>query len=207
MTKKHPIFAPVHLIYPLRFCMTDSIHNALQVLRSGGVILYPTDTVWGIGCDATNPQAVQRVLDIKHSIDKKGMIVLVDSIDSVAKYFNNIPPIAWDLLECADKPLTLILPQAVGVAPVLIPKEGTLAIRVPKHDFCHQLLTRFGRPLVSTSANISGQSTPLSFDMIDPVIRDAVDFVVDPQWEGTPSRKPSSIIQLGAGGEVSIIRP
>ena len=187
--------------------MTQTILNALQVLRAGGVILYPTDTVWGIGCDATNPVAVQRVLDIKHSVDKKGMIVLVDSINSVARYFNNVPPVAWDLLECADKPLTLILPNAVGVAPLLIPQEGTLAVRVPKHDFCQQLLTRFGKPLVSTSANISGNPTPHSFDTIDTAIRDAVDYVVEPRWEGTPTGKPSSIIQLGSGGEVAILRP
>lgn len=187
--------------------MTQTILNALQVLRAGGVILYPTDTVWGIGCDATNPVAVQRVLDIKHSVDKKGMIVLVDSINSVARYFNNVPPVAWDLLECADKPLTLILPNAVGVAPLLIPQEGTLAVRMPKHDFCQQLLTRFGKPLVSTSANISGNPTPHSFDTIDIAIRDAVDYVVEPRWEGTPTGKPSSIIQLGSGGEVAILRP
>lgn len=187
--------------------MTEVINKALQILRDGGVILYPTDTVWGIGCDATNPDAVQKVLDIKHSVDKKGMIVLVDSIPGVGRYFNNIPPVAWDLLECADKPLTLILPHATGVAPILIPQdEGTLAVRVPQHEFCHQLLAKLRRPLVSTSANISGRPAPLSFGDIDPQISAAVDFVVDPSCEGNPTRKPSSIIRLGDGGEISIIR-
>ena len=187
--------------------MNEIIDKALQIIRDGGVILYPTDTVWGIGCDATNSEAVRRVLDIKHSVDKKGMIVLIDSIPDVGRYFKEIPSVAWDLLECADKPLTLILPGASGVAPVLIPEEGTLAIRVPQHDFCHRLLAKLRRPLVSTSANISGKPTPVGFDDIDPQISAAVDFVVDPRCEGNPSRKPSSMISLGTGGEISIIRP
>lgn len=186
--------------------MQEAIDRAVEVLRAGGVIVYPTDTVWGVGCDATNPESVARVYALKRSENKKGMIVLVDSIDNVARYFRAVPPVAWDLLECADKPLTLILPGAVGVAPNLIPEEGTLAVRVPDHEFCRKLLRKFGRPLVSTSANLSGGATPKRFDEIDEAIRSGADLVVDPRWEGHPTQKASSIIQLGEAGEVKIIR-
>ena len=138
--------------------MKEEIERAVEVLHRGGIILYPTDTVWGIGCDATDETAVERVYQLKRSCNKKGMIVLTESIDRVGCYFRNIPAVAWDLLECADKPLTLILPGACGVAKNLVPEEGTLAVRVPDHAFCRNLLHRFGRPLVSTSANISGEA-------------------------------------------------
>lgn len=186
--------------------MQEEIERAVEVLHSGGVIVYPTDTVWGVGCDATNPEAVARVYALKRSENKKGMIVLVDSICNVARYFRRVPPVAWDLLECADKPLTLILPGAVGVASNLIPEEGTLAVRVPDHAFCRKLVQRLGRPLVSTSANLSGGATPKRFEEIDPAILAGADHVVDPRWEGHSTRKASSIILLGEGGEVKIIR-
>ena len=125
--------------------MKEEIERAVEVLRRGGIILYPTDTVWGIGCDATDETAVERVYQLKRSCNKKGMIVLTESIDRVGCYFRNVPAVAWDLLECADKPLTLILPGACGVAKNLVPEEGTLAVRVPDHAFCRNLLHRFGR--------------------------------------------------------------
>lgn len=122
--------------------MKEEIERAVEVLRRGGIILYPTDTVWGIGCDATDETAVERVYQLKRSCNKKGMIVLTESIDRVGCYFRNVPAVAWDLLECADKPLTLILPGACGVAKNLVPEEGTLAVRVPDHAFCRNLLHR-----------------------------------------------------------------
>ena len=186
--------------------MQEEINRALEVLRKGGVILYPTDTVWGIGCDATNETAVKRIYEIKRSTDKKGMIVLLDKIDNVARYFSKVPAVAWDLLELADKPMTLILPGAGGVAPNLIPEEKTLAVRVPDHDFCKGLIRKLGRPLVSTSANISGEPAPTGFNDIEGEIEKMVDFVVDAKYEGNPTRRASSIIMLGEGGEISIIR-
>lgn len=186
--------------------MQEEIDRAVEVLRRGGTILYPTDTVWGIGCDATNAEAVAAIYALKRSENKKGMIVLTDKIDNVARYYRKVPAIAWDLLEVADKPLTLIMPGAAGVAANLIPEEGTLAVRVPDHEFCRRLIRRFGRPIVSTSANISGEATPKGFGDIDRRIVDGTDFTVDPHYEGQPTRKPSSIIMLGDDGEVKIIR-
>lgn len=186
--------------------MQEEINRALEVLRRGGIILYPTDTVWGIGCDARNADAVAKIYELKQSVNKKGMIVLVDSIDNVMRYFRDVPPVAWDLLEVADKPMTLILQGASGVAENLIPEENTLAVRVPDHEFCRILIRKLGRPLVSTSANISGEATPSGFGDIDEVIKKGVDLVVDPRYEGHPTRKASSIIMLGDGGQVKIIR-
>ncbi len=186
--------------------MKDEIVKAIEILKRGGLILYPTDTVWGVGCDATNDEAVAKVYALKRSTDKHAMTVLVGSVDDVGRYVRRVPEVAWQLFEVAEEPLTLILPGGVGVSPGLIPEQGTIGIRVPRHEFCAALLRRLGRPLVSTSANISGEPTPLSFDGIPSEIRDGVDFVVDRRFEGHPTRKPSSIIWLGEDGEVKIIR-
>ncbi|MBP3549623.1 MAG: threonylcarbamoyl-AMP synthase [Rikenellaceae bacterium] len=186
--------------------MKDQIARAVQVLRNGGLILYPTDTVWGIGCDATNAAAVDRIYALKRSVNKKSMIVLVGDVDSVGRYVNGAPAVAWDLLETATSPLTLILSGAANVAENLVPDEGTLGVRVPDHEFCRQLLHRFGRPLVSTSANISGEPAPVDFDGIAEEIRTGVDLVVDPRFEGKPTRKPSSIIAIDESGLFKIIR-
>jgi L-threonylcarbamoyladenylate synthase len=186
--------------------MKDEIIKAVEILKRGGVILYPTDTVWGVGCDATNDAAVARVYELKRSTDKHAMTVLVGSINDVGRYVRKVPEVAWQLLEVAEAPLTLILPGGVGISPGLIPDTGTIGIRVPKHEFCAALLRRLGRPLVSTSANISGEATPLTFDVIPEAIRAGVDMIVDRRFEGRPTRKPSSIISLGPGGEVKIIR-
>ncbi len=186
--------------------MKEEVHKAVEVLRRGGVILYPTDTVWGVGCDATNEAAVQKIYALKRSVDKRAMTILVASINDVGRYVRRVPDVAWELLELSENPLTLILPGGVGVAPNLIPEAGTIGIRVPKHDFCHALLRRLGRPLVSTSANISGGATPLTFGEIAPEIRRGVDMIVDRRFEGHPTRRPSAIIALGEGGEIKIIR-
>ena len=186
--------------------MRDEIAKTVEVLRRGGVILYPTDTVWGVGCDATNDEAVARVYALKRSVDKHAMTVLAASVDDGGRYVRRVAEVAWQLLEVSEEPLTLILPGGVGVSPGIIPETGTIGIRVPKHDFCRTLLRRLGRPLVSTSANISGEPTPLTFGEIPAAIREGVDYVVDRRFEGYPTRKPSSIIMLGEGGEVKIIR-
>lgn len=186
--------------------MQKNIEQAVEVLRNGGVILYPTDTVWGIGCDATNAEAVAKIYALKRREDKKSMLVLCASADMIVRYVNKAPGIAFDVLEMATKPLTLILPGAVGVAANLIPEEGTLGVRVPDHDFCQRLLHRFGKPIVSTSANISGEAAAKTLAEVSREIIDGVDFVANPRCEGHPTKKPSSIIAFGEGGEVKIIR-
>ncbi len=187
--------------------MDREIALALEVLRSGGIILYPTDTVWGIGCDATNAEAVQKIYDLKRSADKKSMLVLCKDADMVVRYVNKAPGIAFEVMEMATKPLTLILPGASGVAANLIPEEGTLGVRVPNHEFCQKLLYKFGKPIVSTSANISGEKTPKKVAEISKEILEGVDFVVNPRFQGRPTGQPSSIIAFGEGCEVNIIRP
>jgi L-threonylcarbamoyladenylate synthase len=186
--------------------MEEQIAAAAEILRKGGVILYPTDTVWGLGCDATNGHAVEKVLKIKRSAARNGLIVLMGSPDMAVRYVNGAPQVAWELMEVADKPLTLILPGGVGVAPELLADDGSIAVRVPDHEFCRRLLHRFRRPLVSTSANVSGMAAPRDFADIAPEITAAADLVVDPSLEGHPTGKPSSIIRLGRTGEVTIIR-
>ena len=187
--------------------MDREIELAIEVLRKGGIILYPTDTVWGIGCDATNEEAVAKIYALKRSEDKHAMLVLCRDADMVVRYVDKAPGIAFEVMEMSEKPLTLILGGAVGVAANLIPEEGTLGVRVPNHDFCQQLLRKFGKPIVSTSANISGEPTPLKGlkDVAREII-DGVDFVVNPRFQGKPTCQPSSIIAFGERGEVKIIR-
>lgn len=182
------------------------VDEAVRVLREGGIILYPTDTVWGLGCDATNAEAVDRIYRLKRSENKKSMLVLCTSADMVVRYVNRAPGIAFEVMEMATSPLTLILPGATGVAANLIPDEGTLGIRVPDHEFCRRMLRALQQPVVSTSANISGEATPAGLQEVSREIIDGVDFVVNPRFEGKPTRKASSIIAFGEGGEVKIIR-
>ena len=168
--------------------------EAVRVMKAGGIILYPTDTVWGLGCDATNAEAVERIYKLKRSENKKSMLVLCASADMVVRYVNKAPGIAFEVMELATSPLTAILPGAAGVAENLIPEERTLGVRIPDHEFCRRILRGLGRPVVSTSANMSRE------------IIDGVDFVVNPRFEGKPTKKASSIIAFGEGGEVKIIR-
>ncbi len=186
--------------------MQKEVDEAVRVLREGGVILYPTDTVWGLGCDATNAEAVEKIYTIKHSVNKKSMLVLCSSTDMVVRYVNRAPGIAFEVMELATSPLTAILPGAVGLAENLIPEEKTLGVRVPDHEFCQAVLRKFGRPIVSTSANISGEDTPRDLSEIKREIIDAVDYVVNPRYQGKPTRKASSIIAFSEAGEVKIIR-
>ena len=183
------------------------IDAAAEVLRKGGLILYPTDTVWGIGCDATNEEVVARIYALKRSQNKKSMLVLCASADMTVRYVDRAPGIAFEVQEMATSPLTLILPGACAVAENLIPEEGTLGIRIPEHEFCKKLIRKLNRPLVSTSANISGQPAPRTYSEISQDIRQGVDLIVDPSLEGHPTRKASSIIRVGLSGEVNVIRP
>ncbi len=186
--------------------LDQTISEVVSVLRSGGIILYPTDTVWGIGCDATNKEAVEKIYKLKQSEDKKSMLVLCNNSNMVVRYVNKAPGIAFEVMEMSEKPLTAILPGAVGVAENLIPEEGTLGVRIPIHEFCEKLIYKFGRPIVSTSANISGEKTPKRFNEIDREILEGVDYVVHPRHEGKPTRLPSSIIAFSVDGGVKIIR-
>lgn len=184
----------------------DDIKKAVEVLRAGGVILYPTDTVWGIGCDATNPEAVAKVYKIKQRDDSKAMICLVDSDARLQRYVRTVPSVAWDLFDCADKPITVILEGAVNLAPNLIAEDGTVALRITKESFSKELCYRFQKAVVSTSANISGEPAAQNFCDIDPRLLDVVDYVCYSRRQEHKPHTPSSIVKLGLGGEVKIIR-
>ncbi len=175
-------------------------------MRKGGVVLYPTDTVWGIGCDATNEAAVRRVFEIKRREDNRAMLCLVDSADRLQRYFRRIPDVAWDLMDCATEPLTLVLQGASGVAPSLIAEDGSLGVRVTKDEFSRQMCYRLQRPIVSTSANISGEPTPAFFKAISEEIVSQMDYVVQFRRGDTTRHKPSHIVKLDLDGTVTIIR-
>lgn len=186
--------------------MDEEIKKACQVMREGGVILYPTDTIWGIGCDATNEEAVRRVYEIKRRTDSKAMLVLVDSAVKVDFYVQDVPEVAWDLIELADKPLTIIYSDARNLAPNLLAQDGSVGIRVTNEKFSKRLCQQFRKAIVSTSANVSGQPSPLNFGEISEEIKAAVDYIVDYRREETAQTKPSSIIKLDKGGVIKIIR-
>lgn len=186
--------------------MNEEIKKACQVMREGGVILYPTDTIWGIGCDATNEEAVRRVYEIKRRADSKAMLVLVDSAVKVDFYVQDVPEVAWDLIELADKPLTIIYSGARNLAPNLLAEDGSVGIRVTSEEFSKRLCQQFRKAIVSTSANVSGQPSPQNFSEISDEIKAAVDYIVDYRREETTQAKPSSIIKLDKGGVIKIIR-
>lgn len=186
--------------------MNEDIKLAFDVLVKGGLVLYPTDTIWGIGCDATNEDAVKRVYELKKRIDSKALITLLDNPVKLSYYVSEVPGIAWDLIELADKPLTIIYDNARNVADNLIAEDGSLAIRVTNEKFSHELCKRFRKPLVSTSANISGQPAPQSFDEISDEIKQGVDYIVKYRQNELEAHKASSIIKLGAQGQIEIIR-
>ena len=203
--------------------MKEAIQKALEVLRSGGIILYPTDTVWGIGCDATDPEAVVKVYAIKRREDSKSLVLLASDMDMICRYVKEVPEMAVQLVEVNDKPMTIIYPDAVAgsgaAADGTLPKadrhclafntvaeDGTVGIRIPMMDFCQQLVARFGRPIVSTSANISGEATPKKYAEISQEIKDAVDHIVDPALERSSTGQSSSIIKVGLDYSIEIIR-
>lgn len=195
----------------------DVIKAAVQVLRDGGVVLYPTDTVWGLGCDATNPEAVAKVFALKRRPDSKSLVLLASDMDMVCRYIKEVPEIAVQLVEVNDKPMTIVYPGAraaqAGAAPDrfllaanTVAEDGSVAIRVPLNEFCRKLVAALGRPLVSTSANISGQPTPGNFDEIAAQVREAVDFTVDPAFGKGATGKASSIIKVGLDASIEILR-
>ena len=203
--------------------MTEAINKALEVLRAGGIILYPTDTVWGIGCDATDPSAVAKIYEVKCRADSKSLVLLASDMDMICRYVKEVPEMAIQLVEVNDKPMTIIYPDAIAgqspAGPDAFPKadrrclafntvaeDGTVGIRIPMMDFCQQLVARLGRPLVSTSANISGEPTPKKFAEISEEIRSAVDHIVDPSLERGATGQSSSIIKVGLDYSIEIIR-
>lgn len=192
----------------------EILAEALRVVREGGTILYPTDTVWGLGCDATNAAAVARIFEIKQRADSKSLVLLASDLDMVAKYVKEIPSIAVDLVEVNDAPMTIIYPAAIcsetgdkwHLAASCVAADGTVGIRIPLAPWCQQLVFKLGRPLVSTSANISGEPTPQRFSDIPQEIKDAVDFVVPPSVDTASTGRASQILKVGLRGEIEIIR-
>jgi L-threonylcarbamoyladenylate synthase len=181
------------------------IQKAFEVIQQGGIILYPTDTVWGIGCDATNTEAVQKIYDLKKREESKSMIVLMNGEKMIYNVFKDIPEVAWQILDLSEKPTTLILDKPRNVAPTIIADDQSLAVRIVKEPFCYKLMERMKKPLVSTSANVSGQPTPKSFKEISPEIIKGVDYVVNLHREKICD-KPSTIIKLTLDSKVQIIR-
>ena len=186
--------------------IADEVKKCIEVMRKGGVILYPTDTVWGIGCDATNADAVKRVFEIKKRADSKAMLLLVDSADRLARYVGDVPAVAWDLIDLATTPLTIIYDGARNVAQNLIASDGSIGIRVTSELFTKELCYRFQKAVVSTSANISGEPTPNNYSEISKDIVDAVDYVVNYKQLEKGRAKSSSIIKLTSNGVVTVIR-
>lgn len=185
---------------------SDDMNNALAVLKRGGIILYPTDTIWGIGCDATNSEAIKRIYTLKKRADSKSMLVLVNNKNVLKQTVDNIPDIAWDLLDLTVNPLTIIYDNAKGVAPELTAEDGSLGIRITKEKFSQELCHRLGHPIVSTSANVSGQPSPAFFDEISDDIKNGVDYIVSYRRSDKNNLAPSNIIKLSEGGKVKIIR-
>lgn len=197
--------------------MDAEISKALEILRAGGVILYPTDTVWGLGCDATNPEAVSRIFDIKNRADSKSLVLLASDMDMICRYIREIPEMAIQLVEVNDKPMTIVYPGAIAGQPGnpadksrlahnVVAQDGSVGIRIPMMEFCEKLVRKLGRPLVSTSANISGEPTPKDFSGISPEIMSAADYVVDRSLEQSTGGKSSSIIKVGLDSTIEIIR-
>src|ERR1051326_3380620 len=186
--------------------MDEEIKKALEVLRGGGTILCPTDTIWGISCDATNESAVEKIFKIKEREPSRSMIVLVDDEKWLNKYLKEVPALAWDLIEMSERPLTIIYDDARGIAKNAIAADGSVAIRVCRDEFCKKLLYKLGKPMVSTSANISGIPAPQSFDEIDERILADVDYVVNWRQSEHTKAQASSIIRLRMNGEVEVIR-
>lgn len=184
----------------------EDISKAVEVMNKGGVVLYPTDTIWGIGCDATNEEAVKRVFEIKRRNDAKALITLIDSEAKLEAYVSEVPEVAWQLIEVAERPLTIIYDGARNLAPNLMAEDGSVGIRITREEFSRNLCMRMRRPIVSTSANISGEPSPKNFSDISPEILAAVDYVCTSRREESQNPPASNIIKLGVSGEVKVIR-
>lgn len=207
-------------MFNMRKPLNETMTEALETLRKGGIILYPTDTIWGLGCDATNPEAVARIYAIKKRSDSKSLVLLADSLDTVGRFVREIPDMAIELVEVNDRPMTIIYPGAIcGKSPEeggkadrhflaynTVAEDGSVGIRVPMMEFCRNLVFKLGRPVVSTSANISGEPSPQSFAEIPEDIKNAVDYIVDPFLEKESTGQASQIIKVGLKGEIEIIR-
>lgn len=186
--------------------LRDEVAKAFKVVQDGGIILYPTDTIWGIGCDAANTEAVQKIYRLKQRSETKSMIILLDTDNKLASYVKEVPELAYNLIEYAENPLTLVLPGARNISPALIAADGSVAIRVVKHPFCEGLIQRLRRPLVSTSANISGRPSPQYFSQVDQEIIDGVDYVVNVDQHSMEIKNPSTIMRLEPDGKFEFIR-
>ncbi len=186
--------------------MNEDLKKAIETLKQGGIILYPTDTIWGIGCDATNEEAVEKLYAIKKRERNKSMLILLDNPAKLQTYVQEVPDIAWDLIDLTDKPLTIIFNEAKNLAPNLIADDGTIGIRFTSEEFSQELCKRFRKPIVSTSANFSGTPSPQNFNQIDSEIIDMVDYVVEYRQNEMMRQVPSSIIKLETNGNIEIIR-
>jgi L-threonylcarbamoyladenylate synthase len=186
--------------------LRDEVAKAFKVLQEGGIILYPTDTIWGIGCDATNTEAIKKIFHLKQRDEAKSMIILLDTENKLESYVQDVNPLAYDLIEYAENPLTLVMPGAKNLSPAVIAADGSVAIRVSSHEFCKQIIQRLRKPLVSTSANISGKPSPQYFSQIDQEIIDGVDYVVDLEQHSKEIKNPSTIMKLAPDGSFAFIR-
>ncbi|WP_207536255.1 L-threonylcarbamoyladenylate synthase [Desertivirga arenae] len=186
--------------------LKDDINKALEILNSGGVILYPTDTIWAVGCDATNEAAVERIFKLKGRDAGKSLIVLLDSENKLESYVSNVPEIAYDLIEYAENPLTIIYSGAKNLAKNVIHEDGSIGIRIVKHQFCQQLIQRFRKPIVSTSANISGQPSPRNFSEVSEAVKDGVDLIASFGQDDLDEKKVSTIMKLEPDGRFAFIR-
>ena len=181
------------------------IKNACEVMRNGGIILYPTDTIWGIGCDATNPKAVAKIYQLKQRCDSKALIVLLNDVNQLHRYVDDVPEIAYDLIDAAVKPLTVVFDQGRNLCKELCAEDGSVGIRITRENFSQKLCRAFRKPIVSTSANISGSPTPLTFSQISDEIKQGVDYIVKSNRNNTTSQ-PSSVIKLSNDGCIKILR-
>jgi L-threonylcarbamoyladenylate synthase len=186
---------------------SQDIKEALSVLKNGGIILYPTDTIWGIGCDACHEEAVKKVYELKKRIDSKSMLILMDDVGRLFAYVREIPEIAYELIEASEKPLTLIYPGGRNLAPSLLAEDGSIGIRITKDPFCKDLIKKLNKPLVSTSANISGMPSPSVFNEISEEIKSGVDYIVKWRQDDKVKASASSIIKIDKGGLFRILRP
>lgn len=184
----------------------EDVKEALKVLKEGGVILYPTDTVWGIGCDATNKEALKKLFSIKQRESGKGTIILLDNFNSVKYYVKDVPEIAFDISDLSEKPVTIIYSDSLGLPEEILATDGSLGIRIVRDEFCNKLIRQFKRPITSTSANFTGIKTPSCFAEIDSVLKEKVDYIVKYRQHDLPSEKPSSIIKIDNSNRIKIIR-
>lgn len=186
--------------------MREDLIKYTTALREGKTLLYPTDTIWGLGCDATNTEAIKRVFDLKNRPAEKSLLILVSDINMLGRYFREIPDVVFDLEENSDKPITYILNDPIGISPIALHSDGSLGVRIPKNEFCQRMIKQFGKAIISTSANLHQRPFPLKFSDIDRSIVEKADCVVDQKYAGSVSNLPSSIIKIKPNGEFTIIR-